>query len=105
MSFLIKLIYPFLVIKETIKIFFQTLRFRKKLNKTTQVLDSVMIQTSHNKITLICNNEKQVDSVNKIFSKKNSKTFLTNYEEWDGDKDKKFILTYEIMNEQKPMIN
>ena len=37
--------------------------------------------------------------------KKNSKTFLTNYEEWDEDKDKKFILTYEIMNEQKPMIN
>ena len=51
MSFLIKLIYPFLVIKETIKIFFQTLRFRKKLNKTTQVLDSVMIKTSHNKIS------------------------------------------------------
>ena len=61
MSFIIKLIYPFLVIKETIKIFFQTLRFRKKLNKTTKVLDSVMIRTSHNKITLICNNEKQVD--------------------------------------------
>ena len=62
-------------------------------------------KTSQNKITLICNNEKQVDRVNKIFSKKNSKTFLTNYEEWDEDKDKKFILTYEIMNEQKPMIN
>ena len=61
MSFIIKLIYPFIVIKETIKIFFQTLRFRKKLNKTTKVLDSVMIRTSHNKITLICNNEKWIN--------------------------------------------
>ena len=43
--------------------------------------NKVMVKTEGNKIVIICNTEKEMDMVHKKFSKKNTNTFLVDYEE------------------------
>ena len=51
---------------------------------------------------IICNKD-QVDEVNKKFWGKGN--MLVGYEEWDEGQDKKYILTYEITDSDKPCLN
>ena len=67
--------------------------------------NQVMVKTDGNKIVIICNTEVDLDKVHKRFSKRNTNTFLVEYEEWDEGEDKKYIVTYEIKKDDRPFLN
>ena len=67
--------------------------------------NQVMVKTDGNKIVIICNTEEDLDKVHKRFSKRNTNTFLVDYEEWDEGEDKKYIGTYEIKKDDRPFLN
>jgi len=67
--------------------------------------NQVMVKTDGNKIVIICNTEEDLDKVHKRFSKRNTNTFLVEYEEWDEGEDKKYIVTYEIKKDDRPFLN
>ena len=67
--------------------------------------NQVMVKTDGNKIVIICNTEEDLDRVHKRFSKRNTNTFLVDYEEWDEGEDKKYIVTYEIKKDDRPFLN
>ena len=54
--------------------------------------NEVMVKTDGNFIYVICNKESQTDSVVKKLTTPSCK--LVEYEEWDEDEDKKWILTF-----------
>ena len=57
----------------------------------------VMVRTNGNEIHIICKTENQMDKVVEKMTTDNCK--LTGYEEWDKDKDKKWILTFLVGSE------
>ncbi len=66
--------------------------------------NQILVSTNNDLIYIICNNEEQMNKVNERFTKKDAKTVLVNYEEWDEGVDKKWILTYQVMEEfDKPI--
>ena len=67
--------------------------------------NQVMVKTDGNKIVIICNTEEDLDKVHMRFSKRNTNTFLVDYEEWDEGEDKKYIVTYEIKKDDRPFLN
>ena len=67
--------------------------------------NQVMVKTDGNRIVIICNSEEDLDKVHKRFSKRNTNTFLVDYEEWDEGEDKKYIVTYEIKKDGRPFLN
>ena len=67
--------------------------------------NQVMVKTDGNKIVIICNTEEDLENVHKRFSKRNTNTFLVDYEEWDEGEVKKYIVTYEIKKDDRPFLN
>jgi hypothetical protein len=66
--------------------------------------NQILVSTNNDLIYIICNNEEQMNKVNERFTKKDAKTVLVDYEEWDEGVDKKWILTYQVMEEfDKPI--
>ena len=66
--------------------------------------NQILVSTNNDLIYIICNNEEQMNKVNERFTKKEKKTVLVDYEEWDEGVDKKWILTYQVMEEfDKPI--
>ena len=65
----------------------------------------VYIKTNGDMIYVICNEEKQMDDVNKRFY--GSGNELIGYEEWDEGNDMKWILIFRILDdyETKPNLN
>jgi len=57
----------------------------------------VMVKTNGDMIYVICNKEEQQDKVIKRMTTDNC--LLESYEEWDDDSDKKWILTFRVLDE------
>ena len=49
----------------------------------------------------ICHTKLQVDAMNKVFTDRGN--IPVGYEEWDKGKDKKYILTYIVMDDNSPL--
>ena len=64
-----------------------------------------MVKTNGDYIYIICKDECQVQPV--INRMTTDMCFLSDYEEWDVDKDMKWILTFKVLGEfdKKPEIN
>ena len=60
----------------------------------------IYVRTNGNTIHIICHKEEQMESVNKRFY--GSGNELIGYEEWDEGEDKKWIMTWKILNEEEP---
>jgi len=67
--------------------------------------NQVYVKTDGDKINIICNKENQMQKV--ISKMTNRDCIFEGYEEWDEEKDKKWILTFRILNEYEnyPDIN
>ena len=60
--------------------------------------NKVFVKSKGNEIHIICNSEKQMDSV--VGRMQTSKCKLSGYEEWDDGSDKKWILTFLITDNE-----
>jgi hypothetical protein len=59
--------------------------------------NQVMVKTDGDLIYIICQKEEQQDNIVKRMTTDNC--LLEHYEEWDDDEDKKWILTFRVMDE------
>jgi hypothetical protein len=59
--------------------------------------NQVMVKTDGDLIYIICHKEEQQDNVVQRMTTDNC--LLEHYEEWDDDEDKKWILTFRVMDE------
>ena len=57
----------------------------------------VMVKTNGDEINVICNTEEQMDKVVKRLQ--TDTCILSGYEEWDEGEDKKWILTFRVLDE------
>ena len=57
----------------------------------------VFVKTNGNQIYVICNKERQQDTVVKRMTTDNC--VLEHYEEWDEGEDKKWILTFRVLDD------
>ena len=57
----------------------------------------VFVKTNGNQIYVICNKESQQETVVKKMTTDNC--VLENYEEWDDGEDKKWILTFRVLDD------
>lgn len=67
--------------------------------------NEIMVKTGGEYIYIICHEERQMD---KVVSKLTTDScYLQDYEEWDDDSDKKWILTFKVLNDYElvPDIN
>jgi len=66
--------------------------------------DNLIYVKSHgDHICIICNDMNQVDSVQKKMHKHGN--LMVDFEEWDEDEDRKYIVTFRIGNGRKPVYN
>jgi len=66
--------------------------------------DNLLYVKSHgDNICIICNDMDQIDSVQKKMHKHGN--IMAEVEEWDGDEDRKYIVTFRIGNGRKPVYN
>ena len=63
----------------------------------------IYVKSQNDRIFIICNDMSQVDSVQKKMHKHGN--IMVDFEEWDDDKDKKYIVTFQVRNGQKPVYN
>ena len=61
------------------------------------------IKTQGNQIVIICNDENQMDFVHERFY--NTGNQLVDIELWDEGEDQKWIVTYELTGNKKPIVN
>ena len=59
--------------------------------------NEVMVRTNGDEILIICNTESQMDKVVQKMTTDTCK--LAGYEEWDDDEDRKWILTFRVLDE------
>ena len=66
--------------------------------------DNLMyVRSQGDNIFIICNDMEQVDSVQRKMYKRGN--LMIDFEEWDEDKDKKYIITFKVRDGQKPIYN
>ena len=67
--------------------------------------NQVMVKTQGDLIYIVCHKQEQQDNVVKRMTTDNC--LLESYEEWDEGKDKKWILTFRVLDnyEIKPELN
>tara|TARA_Y100000310_G_scaffold342675_1_gene446888 strand:+ start:6829 stop:7059 length:231 start_codon:yes stop_codon:yes gene_type:complete len=63
----------------------------------------IYVKSENDQIFIICNDMSQVDNVQKKMHKHGN--IMVYFEEWDEDKDKKYIITFQVRNGQKPVYN
>ena len=63
----------------------------------------VMVKTDGDLIYIICNKEEQQDNVVKRMTTDNC--LLESYEEWDEGEDKKWILTFRVLDDYEVTTN
>jgi hypothetical protein len=64
----------------------------------------IYVKSDGDKLVIICSNEEQIDSVKERFQ--NTNNYLIDYEEWDDDENKKYILTWQMSDgDKKPIYN
>ena len=75
-----------------------------KENALYNSADNLIYVKSHrDKIFVICNNMEQVDEVQKRLHKHGNT--MVDFEEWDEGEDKKYIVTFNVRDGQKPVYN
>ena len=60
----------------------------------------IMVQSRGNRIVIICISEEQVQD--RFYKSGNN---LIDYEEWDEGDDKRYIVSFEVSTENKPIYN
>ena len=66
--------------------------------------DNLIYVKSHNdRIFIICNDMSQVDTVQEKMHKYGN--LMVDFEEWDEGEDKKYIVTFNVRDGQKPVYN
>ncbi len=65
--------------------------------------NSIYVRSQNDKLFIICNNMEQVDKVQKRLHK--SGNIMINFEEWDEDEDRKYMITFQIRDGRKPIYN
>jgi hypothetical protein len=63
----------------------------------------IYVKSENNQIFIICNDMSQVDNIQKKMHKHGN--IMIGFEEWDEDEDKKYIVTFQVRNGQKPVYN
>ena len=63
----------------------------------------IYVKSQRDKIFVICNNMEQVDEVQKRLHKHGN--LMVEFEEWDEGEDKKYIVTFQVRDGQKPVYN
>ena len=63
----------------------------------------VYVKSEGDRIVVICNSEEQIDMVHEKFY--NSGNQLVDVEIWDEDEDQKWIVTYQVTDDRKPILN
>ena len=63
----------------------------------------IYVKSKNDQIFIICNDMSQVDNIQKKMYKHGN--IMVDFEEWDDDKDKKYIVTFQVRNGQKPVYN
>ena len=63
----------------------------------------IYVKSRGDSICIICNDMDQVDSVQKKMHKHGN--LMVDFEEWDEDKDKKYIVTFNVKHGQRPIYN
>jgi len=63
----------------------------------------IYVKNQNNNILIICKSMNQVDSVQKKMHKHGN--LMVDFEQWDEDKDKKYIMTFKVRDGQKPVYN
>ena len=61
-----------------------------------------MVRTRGNEIVIICDREEQTDQVVKRMTTDTCK--LAGYEEWDDDEDRKWILTFLVVDKDQKIV-
>ena len=61
-----------------------------------------MVRTRGNEIVIICDSEEQTDQVVKRMTTDTCK--LAGYEEWDDDEDRKWILTFLVVDKDQKIV-
>ncbi len=61
-----------------------------------------MVRTRGNEIVIICDREDQTDQVVKRMTTDTCK--LAGYEEWDDDEDRKWILTFLVVDKDQKIV-
>ena len=61
------------------------------------------VKSNGNNIFIICNDMEQVDAVQRKMHKHGN--LMIDFEEWDEDKDKKYIVTFKVQDGKKPIYN
>tara|TARA_Y100001972_G_C7654845_1_gene329629 strand:- start:409 stop:648 length:240 start_codon:yes stop_codon:yes gene_type:complete len=64
--------------------------------------NQVMVRTRGNEIVIICDREDQTDQVVKRMTTDTCK--LAGYEEWDDDEDRKWILTFLVVDKDQKIV-
>ena len=63
----------------------------------------IYVKSENDQIFIICNDMSQVDKVQKRMYEHGN--IMVYFEEWDEDKDKKYIVTFKVRDGQKPVYN
>ena len=63
----------------------------------------IYVKSHGDNIFIICNDMDQVDSIQKKMHKTGN--IMIDFEEWDEDKDRKYIVTFKVRDGQKPIYN
>tara|TARA_Y100000310_G_C20568676_1_gene756873 strand:- start:73 stop:303 length:231 start_codon:yes stop_codon:yes gene_type:complete len=73
-------------------------------NKIYNEADNLIyVKGENNRIFIICNDMSQVDFVQKKMHKHGN--LMVDFEQWDEDEDKKYIVTFKVRDGQKPVYN
>ena len=68
-----------------------------------EAINMIYVKSQNDRIYIICNNMNQIDNVQKKMHKHGN--LMVDFEEWDDEEDKKYIITFKIRDGKKPIYN
>ena len=82
--------------------------YKRLIANTTDIIyndskNMIYVQSRGGRLIVICNTLDQVEQTHQRMHKQGN--LLTNIEEWDKDKDRKYILTFDVDTDQQPIYN
>jgi len=63
----------------------------------------IYVKSENDKIFIICKDMEQVDIIQKKMHKHGN--LMVDFEKWDEDEDKKYIVTFKVRDGRKPVYN
>ena len=85
---------------------YNKIQLNTNMKKNTLYNDAnnlVYVKSQNDKIFIICNDMNQVDLIQKKMYKNGN--LMVDFEKWDEDKDRKYIVTFKVRDGQKPIYN